>query len=441
MPDPRPLTGLFGKVPAHGDFVRRGLPTSFVAPWDAWLQAGIARAREAKGAAWAEVWDTAPAWRFALPAGACGPDAVAGVMLPSEDLVGRRFPITLAALLAPGAVPPSTTWFDVIEAAAMAGRAGRADADALAAAIPLPTADAAGLAAASLPGLDMPAQGLPAPSVAPLQDPWPSGESPDALPGLGNEDVPGGASPDVLSPSGDATEKGEDVLGLLAASARGEPVALPLEAASSVSTHLPPCVAEAPATFDRVAGQDGDVLSFFADAGSAASISVGAMPEPSFGDDSTLALLIGAGRDDAAPSFAPAPDHAGQAPETPEGESLFPSGAAPAPAGDQPAWPPATDAWAASPATPSADPPGADPSGACSFAMLPADPWGTAATRPADPAADARPAPSAHPVAAPPAPEGGGWWTSGGGRVPPMVWALSALPSPEDFAYLLEAEA
>ncbi|WP_198378820.1 type VI secretion system-associated protein TagF, partial [Neoroseomonas rubea] len=142
MPDPRPLTGLYGKVPAHGDFVRRGLPSSFVGPWDAWLQEAVAAARDALGPRWAEAWDAAPPWRFALPAGACGPDAVAGVMLPSADTVGRRFPVTLAALLAPGEAMPGPAWFDRVEAVACAGRAGMADADALCAAIPDPAAPA-----------------------------------------------------------------------------------------------------------------------------------------------------------------------------------------------------------------------------------------------------------------------------------------------------------
>ena len=138
MPDPRPLTGLYGKVPAHGDFVRRGLPTSFVGPWDDWLQRGMAAARDRFGDHWPQAWDAAPCWRFALPAGACGPDAVAGVMLPSEDMVGRRFPITLAAILPAGAGVPEPAWFAALEHAARAGRAGLVDADALAAAIPAP---------------------------------------------------------------------------------------------------------------------------------------------------------------------------------------------------------------------------------------------------------------------------------------------------------------
>ena len=49
MPATRAVTGLHGKLPAHGDFVRRGLPTSFCEPWDAWLQAGMTAARDSLG--------------------------------------------------------------------------------------------------------------------------------------------------------------------------------------------------------------------------------------------------------------------------------------------------------------------------------------------------------------------------------------------------------
>ncbi|MBW8270232.1 type VI secretion system-associated protein TagF [Caldovatus aquaticus] len=142
MPDAAALTalGLYGKLPAHGDFVRRALPRSFVAPWDAWLQAGIAAARAALGAAWEEAWRDGPVWRFALPAGACGPEAVAGVLAPSADAVGRRFPLTLAAVFAAAeaAARAEEAWFDALERLAEAGRAGDADADALAAALPSP---------------------------------------------------------------------------------------------------------------------------------------------------------------------------------------------------------------------------------------------------------------------------------------------------------------
>ena len=141
--------GLYGKLPAHGDFVRRALPDSFVGAWDGWLQAGLTAAREALGEAFEEAWAAAPTWRFHLPAGACGPDAVAGVLLPSADLVGRRFPLTLAALLPAGEAPPAAGWYAAVEAAACAGRDGGAGADALLAALP----------ALPWPGEDAPAPG------------------------------------------------------------------------------------------------------------------------------------------------------------------------------------------------------------------------------------------------------------------------------------------
>jgi len=58
------MTGVFGKLPAHGDFVRRGLPQSFVGPWDAWLQAGIGMARGTLGSDFDLRWAATPAWRF-----------------------------------------------------------------------------------------------------------------------------------------------------------------------------------------------------------------------------------------------------------------------------------------------------------------------------------------------------------------------------------------
>jgi type VI secretion system protein ImpM len=141
---PAGAAGLFGKLPAHGDFVRRGLPGSFCEPWDAWLQRGMDTSRAALGDdAWAALWDAAPAWRFLLPAGACGPDAVAGVMLPSRDSVGRRFPLTLAALRPPDHPPggwPAAGWFAMMEGAARAGRDQGLDADGLATLLPAPGA-------------------------------------------------------------------------------------------------------------------------------------------------------------------------------------------------------------------------------------------------------------------------------------------------------------
>ena len=156
MPGPGPLTaplvvGLYGKLPAHGDFVRRALPRSFCDPWDEWLQRGMEAARDALGEGWAAAWEAAPCWRFALPAGACGPDPVAGVLATSSDTVGRRFPLTAAAIW-PGAVEGRwpAGWFAALEGAVHAAREAGFDADALAALLPVP--DAVDPAEAPAPG-------------------------------------------------------------------------------------------------------------------------------------------------------------------------------------------------------------------------------------------------------------------------------------------------
>jgi type VI secretion system protein ImpM len=117
--------GLFGKLPGHGDFLRRDLPDGFVQAFDSWLRESLATARERLGEAWLRYYLVAPAWRFALAEGICGPDAMAGVMIPSVDRVGRYFPFTLAAPVPPGTSPIAVQtgaedWMARLESAAIA---------------------------------------------------------------------------------------------------------------------------------------------------------------------------------------------------------------------------------------------------------------------------------------------------------------------------------
>lgn len=91
--------GLYGKLPSHGDFLRRRTSDAFVDRWDAWLQGCMAASRSALGERWLDVYLTSPAWRFACAPGTCGAAAVIGVMVPSVDRVGRYFPLTLVAEL------------------------------------------------------------------------------------------------------------------------------------------------------------------------------------------------------------------------------------------------------------------------------------------------------------------------------------------------------
>jgi type VI secretion system protein ImpM len=85
----------WGKLPARGDFVGRGLPPRWRSDWDAWLQRGLALAATAlEGAALRERLAGFAPWRYlALPA----PGEIwCGIMVASHDRVGRGFPLTLA---------------------------------------------------------------------------------------------------------------------------------------------------------------------------------------------------------------------------------------------------------------------------------------------------------------------------------------------------------
>jgi type VI secretion system protein ImpM len=91
--------GFYGKLPSHGDFLRRNVSDAFVGVWDGWLQECIATSRAALGERWLDLYLTSPVWRFGCAAGACGPAPVIGIIVPSVDRVGRYFPLTIATAL------------------------------------------------------------------------------------------------------------------------------------------------------------------------------------------------------------------------------------------------------------------------------------------------------------------------------------------------------
>jgi len=117
-------TGLYGKLPCAGDFVTRSLPTTFVAPWDDWLQRSLVASRAKLGSRWTEIYLESPLWRFALQARVCGSQAWAGVLLPSVDRAGRYFPLTLVAPIPAAAstlltVAAADHWFAQLERLAL----------------------------------------------------------------------------------------------------------------------------------------------------------------------------------------------------------------------------------------------------------------------------------------------------------------------------------
>ena len=117
--------GLYGKVPAHGDFIDRGLPSGFINIWDEWLQRAVASSRELLGDSWLDYYLTSPIWRFVLSSGTVDDQVRAGVLLPSVDSVGRYFPLTIAAGLTGNVntfsyLNQQDDWFSQLEHAALA---------------------------------------------------------------------------------------------------------------------------------------------------------------------------------------------------------------------------------------------------------------------------------------------------------------------------------
>lgn len=69
----------------------------FIDAWDTFLQEGFLASREALNERWREAYQTAPIWRFALGEAVIKGGPYYGVMMPSQDAVGRLFPLTLIA--------------------------------------------------------------------------------------------------------------------------------------------------------------------------------------------------------------------------------------------------------------------------------------------------------------------------------------------------------
>lgn len=86
---------LYGKLPAHGDFVTRGLAHAERDRIDDWLAGAMADARARHGEAFEERYDAAPPWRFVT---GTGDSDCAGALVPSMDGVGRRFPLLVGVI-------------------------------------------------------------------------------------------------------------------------------------------------------------------------------------------------------------------------------------------------------------------------------------------------------------------------------------------------------
>lgn len=84
---------VFGKLPAHGDFISRGLDDNTIEAADAALAEAVTIAALRWDHRWDDVYVETPVWRFVSAPGVLGRDWTAGVFMASVDAVGRQFPV------------------------------------------------------------------------------------------------------------------------------------------------------------------------------------------------------------------------------------------------------------------------------------------------------------------------------------------------------------
>jgi len=84
---------LFGKLPAHGDFISRGLDDETIEAADAAVAEAITLAALRWDDRWDDVYVETPVWRFVAAPGVLGREWTAGVFMASVDAVGRQFPL------------------------------------------------------------------------------------------------------------------------------------------------------------------------------------------------------------------------------------------------------------------------------------------------------------------------------------------------------------
>ncbi|MEM7666114.1 MAG: type VI secretion system-associated protein TagF [Pseudomonadota bacterium] len=112
---------IIGKLPAHGDFIARGVEYSAREPLDRWMSNWVELARERLGDAFTEAYETAAPWLFE---GA----RINAVLMPSIDAVGRIYPVLAVCDVA----CRTQAIYDTLVAALEQGMKGDALRDALA---------------------------------------------------------------------------------------------------------------------------------------------------------------------------------------------------------------------------------------------------------------------------------------------------------------------
>lgn len=161
---------IFGKHPHYGDFLAAGLSAPALAALEGWCESWLSDLRAQWGPEWPQLWAAAPPLRIWIGEAVAG-EVICGVLRPSQDRVGRRYP--LFALLT-GADPQLLPDPPVLAASVAPYQAlalacedlpEGAGAAALAAALPCP-AGAEGLAGPQAFWAERPFDAPPAPPAA-----------------------------------------------------------------------------------------------------------------------------------------------------------------------------------------------------------------------------------------------------------------------------------
>ncbi len=84
---------VFGKLPAHGDFISRGLDDETIEAADAAMNEAVTIAALHWNERWDDIYVETPVWRFVAAPGVLGREWTAGVFMASVDAVGRQFPL------------------------------------------------------------------------------------------------------------------------------------------------------------------------------------------------------------------------------------------------------------------------------------------------------------------------------------------------------------
>jgi type VI secretion system protein ImpM len=104
---------VFGKTPRMGDFLRVGSGGAAGEALEQWVEQGLAMAEAKRGSAWPSIYAAGATYAFIFrpPRASGAKEALVGVIKPSVDSVGRRFPLVVYSSALPR---PNVPWPHVL---------------------------------------------------------------------------------------------------------------------------------------------------------------------------------------------------------------------------------------------------------------------------------------------------------------------------------------